>query len=165
LVLSLASGCATTSMGGTGFGFADSARSVDTRTLEMLEPGSSDTEREARRDHAEREARAGDDPPSDAAIKGSFWTGVIAGSIGGAMAVGFGTAGAVTTGQVEKGFEDGTTVADHDAAVSRGETFNALTITGIAVGVVGLGVAAIAAGIDRTRCGPLKREKTGCTPR
>jgi len=72
------------------------------------------------------------------ANRGLFWTGVVMGAVGGA---------------------DGLTRTEHDDLVSRGETMDALTVTSAAVGLVGLALATITAGIEYSRCGSRGRER------
>lgn len=148
--LATAPGCAS-------FGFGGPRASVSEHTLALMGPPSSETEREGRLEHQKPDI-------NEKAVEGAFWGGVVAGSVGTAMAVGFGAAGQVTSGTVADAYDDGVTLERRDELVQRGETFNALAITGAAIGVTGLAIAAITYGIDRTRCGRMRRKKDDCQP-
>jgi hypothetical protein len=135
-----------------------SARVVPSSTLALMGPPSSDTEREGR-------IAAADEPLNPRAIKGAFWGGVIASAFGGAMTVGFGAAGSVASNKLADEFDAGITRADQESMASRGETYNALAVTGASLLVTGLAVAAITYAVDATRCGPLRQKRETCTPK
>lgn len=150
------------SVGATGCAFGPELSgapraSVRTGDYALLGAPASNTEREARLDAADDDGEL-----NEKALTGSFWGGVIVGSVGAAGAVGFGVAGAVTTNQLEDGYREGMSQQERDDLVDRGETFNALAITGATLAVTGLAVAAIAHGIDATRCGPRARKRDRC---
>ena len=87
-----------------------------------------------------------------------FWTGML----GTGGTIGFGVAGKLTEDKLEDGYEDGLTRAEERKLIDRGDTYNSLMIGSAAVGLVGLGVAALVYGIDYTRCGPLAPKKRRC---
>ena len=145
-----------------GFGSANaqmgpSLPSAD--TLALMGPPTSETERDARID-----AASGDKPLNEKAIRGAFWGGVITGSFGGALSLGFGIAGASASNRLADDYAQGVSYADRDQRVSRGETYNALAVTGAALLVTGVAISAITYAIDATRCGPLRQKREGCTP-
>lgn len=149
------SGCAA--LGPSSASLA-SARAPSPHTLALIGAPTSSTEREARL------AANDDEPLNPKAVRAAFWGGVITGSVGTAMTLGFGTAGAVAANRLDDGYSEGLTYDERDKLVSRGEAYNALAITGAALMVTGLTVAAITYAIDATRCGPLRQKREGCTP-
>ncbi len=140
------------------FGRTPSARVGSSPAVDFALVGAprSETEREGRLSAAD------DDQPNGAALQGAFWGGVIVGSAGAATAVGFGIGGAVTSKQIEDGYQDGTSVEERDKLVDRGKAFNTVAITGASLAITGLAVAAIAHAIDQSRCGPRRRKREGC---
>ena len=133
------------------------AAAIPPSTLALMGAPTSETEREGR-------ISAADKPLNPKAVKSAFWGGIITGSVGGAMTLGFGAAGAVTSNRLTDSFGDGLTYDDRDARVSRGETYNALAITGASLFVTGMAVAAITYAVDSTRCGPMRQKRESCTP-
>jgi hypothetical protein len=98
--------------------------------------------------------------------KALFITGVVASSLGGAMAIGFGAAGQITENQLDDGYSDGLTRSEESDLRDRGEAFNTVAITGAALAVVGIAVTAIVLGIDHRKCGNLmKKRRQECQER
>jgi hypothetical protein len=106
-----------------------------------------------------------DDDGRAKATPALFWTGVALGGLGTAGTLGFATAGKVVERKIDDGYDDGFSSARHDELESRGETWNALAITSLSVGLVGLVLAATVYGIDYTRCGPLAPTRRRCPAR
>jgi hypothetical protein len=98
------------------------------------------------------------------ARKALFWTGIVFTAIGGAGTIGFAAAGEGTENQLANGYEDGTlTRARDDQLRTRGEIMNGLAIGSAGLTLVGIAFAAIAYGVDYTRCGTLaKRRRRPC---
>ena len=110
------------------------------------------------RDDAPRARRE----PSEAV----FWAGVIIASIGGAGALGMGTAARITERQVVAGFEgDGLSRERLDTLNDRGKALNRATIVSGAIGLAGALMAATAYGIEWTKCGKLAPERRRCAAR
>jgi hypothetical protein len=151
----LGPGCS--SLGGVQMN-ASTAGLPSPHTLALMGGPTSETEREARLDAASEK------PLNPKAIKGAFWGGLITGSVGGVMAIGFGAAGGVAANKLADSYADGINYADRDSMVSRGETYNDLAKVGAALMVTGFAVAAITYAIDATRCGPMRQKREGCTP-
>jgi hypothetical protein len=84
-----------------------------------------------------------------------FWTGIGVGTLAAVGGVAFGVAGYVTKRQVLDGYEAGTTLEDRDALVSRGQTFNGVSIAMTTVAVFAYALAIVTYGVDWNRCGPL----------
>ena len=123
----------------------------------LLGAPTSDSEQEGRLAHADKGEL------NEKALTGSFWGGVIVGSVGGAAAVGFAAAGAAATDKIADGYGEGISVERRDELVSRGGAYNGIAITGATLAITGFAVAAIAHGIDASRCGPRRRKRDGCT--
>ena len=94
----LTTGCS--SLGGTQMSVR-SASLPSPHTLALMGAPTSETEREARLD------AASDKPLNPKAIKGAFWGGLITGSVGGVMAIGFGAAGGVAANKLADSYADG----------------------------------------------------------
>jgi len=96
-----------------------------------------------------------------------FWTGIGGLALGGAGVIAFGAAGWATREQLERAYEDGAITRDReDQLKTTGEVMNALALTSAAIGVVGLGLAAVMFALDYTKCGKLagKRRRHECRP-
>ncbi len=91
--------------------------------------------------------------------KAAFIGGVVAASLGGALAVGFGAAGQITERQLDKGYDDGLTRTEESDLRDRGKAFNGVAIGGAALSVVGIGLTAIVLGLDYNRCGNLLKKR------
>jgi hypothetical protein len=95
-----------------------------------------------------------------------FWTGIVVGTVGAVGAIGFGTAGYLTKRELNDGInDDGLTLERKDELSSRGDLYNTLAITGVAVGVVGYALALVAYGVDWNNCGPLVSAHRTCLER
>jgi hypothetical protein len=89
-----------------------------------------------------------------------FWTGIAVGSIATAGAVTFGVLGFTTKRDLQSGYEgDGLTVDERDDLVSRGQTFNSLTVAMTTIAVLGYALALVTYGVDWNTCGPLARKR------
>ena len=130
---------------------------IPRETLALIGPPTSETEREGR-------LRAADQPLNPRAIKAAFWGGVIAASVGGALTLGSGIAGASASNRLAEGFDEGLTYSQRDDQAARGEIYNALTTTGASLAVTGMAIAAITYAVDATRCGPLRQKRADCEP-
>jgi hypothetical protein len=115
-------------------------------------------------DTTEPEAPADEPTRPERRRKSLFWTGLALAGIGTLGVIGFGVGGRVAQKQIADGYDDGTlTRSEEDTLTGRGELFNGLAIGSAVVGLLGVGVAAIVYGIDRTRCGQLKPRRTTCS--
>ena len=95
-----------------------------------------------------------------------FWAGVILTAIGGAGAIGMGTAARITERQIVAGFEgDGLSRERLDTLNDRGKALNRATIVSGAIGLAGALMAATAYGIEWTKCGKLAPERRRCAVR
>lgn len=130
---------------------------IPSGTLALMGPPTSETEREGR-------LSAADKPLNPRAIKRAFWGGVLAASVGGALTLGFGAAGASASKRLAGDFDEGLTYSERDDGIARGEAYNALTITGATLTITGIALAAIAYAVDATRCGPLRQKREDCPP-
>ncbi len=104
---------------------------------------------------------------SQRARSGVFWTGVVLAAAGGAGLLGFGIAGRVTQGQINKGYEDGNFTHEEEQTLrDRGEAMNIGAATTGALAFVGIAMLSIALGVDYVRCGKLTtRKRKDCVPR
>jgi len=91
-----------------------------------------------------------------------FWTGVIVGAVGSAATIAFGATGYATEREIERSYERGASRSDIADLEQRGDTMNALTVTGATFGVLGWGLALATYGVDYSRCGPLAPKRRGC---
>jgi hypothetical protein len=87
-----------------------------------------------------------------------FWTGIAVGSLGGAFLLGGGITGSVTQRQVRGAYDEGSTKADIDRLVARGEMSNDFVIAGSVLALAGYALAVVVAGIDEKRCGSVLRK-------
>ncbi len=93
----------------------------------------------------------------------AFIGGVVAASLGGALAIGFGAAGQITERQLDRGYDEGLTRSEETDLRDRGKAVNGVAIGGAALAVVGIGLTAIILGIDYNRCGKLiKKRRKEC---
>lgn len=104
---------------------------------------------------------------SQRARSGVFWTGVVLAAAGGAGLLGFGIAGRVTQGQINKGYEDGNFTHEEEQNLrDRGDAMNIGAATTGALAFVGIAMLSIALGVDYVRCGKLTtRKRKDCVPR
>lgn len=104
------------------------------------------------------------------ARSGVFWTGVVLAAAGGAGLLGFGIAGRVTQGQINKGYENGDFTHEQEQTLrDRGDAMNIGAATTGALAFVGIAMLSIALGVDYIRCGKLTTKTTkrrkDCVPR
>lgn len=158
-------GCASVNMqfGGPGSvgGPRPASEVLDPRLGLAVTAPSNSMERAAALDAAARaEQRERDGGNTKKAVTPAlFWTGVVLGSLGVAGMVGGGITGGVTEEQIRDGDAAGWSRSEREEAISRGETANTITIVGVVLTAVGLGMSTVVAGIDYTRCGPVITKK------
>jgi hypothetical protein len=93
-----------------------------------------------------------------------FWTGIGLGTVGAVGAIGFGVAGLMAKNDLNNAYYDGSglTRSEQERLVERGETFNTMTYTFVAVSVIGYALALVAYAVDWNRCGPLAEKRRRC---
>lgn len=92
--------------------------------------------------------------------KALFWTGVALGAVGGAGALGTGIGGYAVQRRLDSRYDDGDLSRyDETRLNDAGDALNTTAIVSVAIGLVGLGMAAIVYGIDHAACGELARRK------
>lgn len=92
-----------------------------------------------------------------------FWSGVAVGSLGAIGTIGFAAAGRVAKDNLNGMYAEGSgSLEERNQIRSRGETWNALTVTSAVVMAVGYTIALVTYGVDWNRCGVLAEKKRKC---
>lgn len=100
------------------------------------------------------------------ARRGVFVAGAVLTGLGAGTTLAFGVAGRVVQFQLKKAYEDGVTHAHESYLRRHGAAYNKVAIAGASIGVVGVVMMVVAAGLDYTRCGNLTQKKhKDCRPR
>jgi hypothetical protein len=94
---------------------------------------------------------------------GVFWAGIALTAAGGGSTIAMAVTGEATQKQLTDGYADGSlTRAREEQLTGRGELVNKLAVASATLALIGVALAAIAYGVDYTRCGKLAKRRKKC---